>query len=45
MNCPICNAQSYVIDTRETENYRRRRYQCNNGHRFNTAEVHWEALK
>ena len=45
MNCPICNAQAYVIVTRETTNYRRRRYKCNNGHRFNTAEVHWEALK
>lgn len=45
MTCPECGAQAYVIDTRENPNYRRRRYECNNGHRFNTAEVHWEALK
>lgn len=45
MTCPECGAQAYVIDTRENPNYRRRRYECNNGHRFNTAEVHWETLK
>lgn len=44
MNCPICN-EAYVIDSRENPNYRRRRYQYNNGHRFNTAEVHWDTLK
>lgn len=44
MNCPICSAQAYVIDSRENQNYRRRRYKCNNGHRFSTAEVHWETL-
>ena len=45
MICPICNAQAYVIDTRENPNYRRRRYECNNGHRFSTAEVYWDTLK
>jgi transcriptional regulator NrdR family protein len=44
MNCPECNKESRVVDsrpckgTRVGENYIRRRRECENGHRFTTKE-------
>lgn len=43
MNCPTCNANSKVIDSRgrtvggEPQSYRRRK--CTKGHRFSTIEL------
>ena len=35
MMCPVCGAQTIVVDTRGT----RRRRECFNEHRFSTEEV------
>lgn len=39
MNCPRCNADTDVLDSRKTpENFMRRRRVCAAGHRFTTWE-------
>lgn len=39
MKCPECGAWTEVKETRtRTDNTRRRRYECANGHRFTTVE-------
>lgn len=38
MNCPECNAESAVIDSRKRDNLTQRRRQCVAGHRFTTLE-------
>lgn len=41
VQCPECNEESFVIDSRDVEMARRRRRQCKNcGHRYTTYEVH-----
>ena len=39
--CPQCNAQSWVVDTRNHGEYIRRRYRCDGSeeHRFTTREI------
>lgn len=51
MICPECGLPGLVLDSREIKRdganvplYRRRRYECPEGHRFSTAEVYWETL-
>ena len=41
MNCPMCSSeQSIVLETRDTEDYRRRRRHCKKcEHRWTTHEV------
>jgi len=39
MTCPKCGKNALVIDSRETEHYRRRRYACACGNRFSTIEI------
>lgn len=49
MNCPKCDAETAVIDSRSALGTVRRRRQCEAcGHRFTTREVNqedWEALR
>lgn len=41
MNCPLCGADTKVIDTRSDGAEVRRRRECKScGHRFTTYEVH-----
>lgn len=46
MMCPECGGGNvYVVDSREKETYKRRRYKCSNcDHRWNTAEIPLERL-
>lgn len=36
--CPVCDSETRVYDTRLQDGFVRRRRECENGHRFNTAE-------
>ena len=47
MMCPECGGGNvYVVDSREKETYKRRRYKCTDcGHRWNTAEIPLEELE
>jgi len=39
MHCPVCKAWTRVLETRrQPDSSKRRRYECANGHRFNTRE-------
>lgn len=41
VQCPKCNGESKVIDSRDEESARRRRRQCNGcGNRYTTYEIH-----
>lgn len=41
VQCPKCNGESKVIDSRDEETARRRRRQCDNcNHRYSTYEIH-----
>lgn len=43
VQCPKCNGESCVIDSRDGETSRRRRRKCSEcGHRYTTYEVHVE---
>ena len=37
--CNHCAAPSHVTDSRQHPSYRRRRYECDRGHRWTTIEV------
>jgi len=40
MNCPKCGKQALVIDSRQRNKFRIRRYNCEGcGNRFNTVEI------
>jgi transcriptional regulator NrdR family protein len=38
MICPDCQKQARVLETRYRDNYKFRKYQCPNKHRFTTHE-------
>lgn len=38
MKCPRCNAQAKPLDKRVEDTVVRRRYECDNHHRFTTIE-------
>lgn len=41
VQCPQCNGESCVIDSRDGEDARRRRRKCNKcSHRYTTYEIH-----
>lgn len=43
VQCPKCNGESHVIDSRDEESARRRRRKCDScGHRYTTYEIHAE---
>lgn len=43
VQCPKCNGESHVIDSRDEESARRRRRKCDScGHRYSTYEIHAE---
>lgn len=43
MKCPRCDTWADVVETRQRENFKYRRYSCANNHRFTTREYHWVA--
>ncbi len=46
MKCPVCNAWSYVKETRQQpDNEKKRRYECGNLHRFVTLEKAVRVIK
>lgn len=41
IQCPQCNGESHVVDSRDEETARRRRRQCDScHHRYTTYEIH-----
>ena len=38
MKCPICNAWTFIKDTRSKDTRVHRRRECANGHKFSTDE-------
>jgi transcriptional regulator NrdR family protein len=39
MKCPECGLVAVVIETRKASSFKRRRYECDNLHRFTTHET------
>lgn len=39
MKCPECESKAQVLETRDQDEYTRRRYECACGFRFTTREV------